>query len=154
MFQFLGREFRAIFLSTSEPTGKGGETCNPTKSICDRYIFNTAITRAQSLVVSVGNPFILLREEQHMVERYGNRGKCWSTYLQFCLEHNTLSIDPSLEVSRAEEERIICVLRECVQEQLSTNSIKVSPHEEKQPPSAQASAVSSHSKYKYICFSP
>ena len=144
-----GREFRAIFLSTSEPTQEDGETCNPTKSICDPYVFNTAITRAQSLVVSVGNPFILLREEQHMVKRYGNRGKCWSTYLQFCLEHDTLSIDPSLKVSRAEEQRLLEKLQELVGEQVPNTPTDTEVIEAEQ--TKLSLADENHLKGRYLC---
>ncbi len=110
-----GREYRAIFISTSEPTERNGKTCNPTKSISDRYVFNTAITRARSLVVAVGNPFLLLRVEDHMVKRYGRRGNCWSTYLHCCLENNSLSIDPSVRVSNSKKRECLDKLRELVQ---------------------------------------
>ena len=91
---YIGREFRAIFIGTSEVTSDKCATLNPTKSICDRYVFNTAITRAQSLVVSVGNPFVLLRMEQHMKDKYGDGGKCWSEYIRRCLECKTFYPPP------------------------------------------------------------
>ena len=95
-----GHEFRAVFISTSEPTKADGSTCNPTKSICDRFVFNTAITRARSLVVAVGNPFLLLRMEEHMVEKkYGEKGGCWRKFIRVCLENGSLSIDQSVEAS-------------------------------------------------------
>ena len=119
---FLGREFRAVFLSTSEPTDKDGATCNPTKSICDRYVFNPAITRAQSLVVAVGNPFMLLRTERHMVQKYGEKGKCWSNYLKFCMEHDTLTVHDSLHVTKAEKSRFIQKLQKLVGEHLARSS--------------------------------
>ena len=84
-----GREYRAIFIGTSEPTEDDGTPRNLTKSICDRYVFNTAISRAQSLVVCVGNPFMLLQSEKHMTVKYGEEGKCWSEYLRRCLEYQT-----------------------------------------------------------------
>ena len=118
----LGREFRALFLSTSEPTYKDGATRNPTKSICDRYVFNTAITRAQSLVVAVGNPFMLLRTERHMVQKYGAKGKCWSNYFKFCLEHGTLFIHNSLQVSEAEKNKCMQKLQKLVREHLARSS--------------------------------
>ena len=118
----LGREFRALFLSTSEPTDKDGATRNPTKSICDRYVFNTAITRAQSLVVAVGNPFMLLRTERHMVQKYGEEGKCWSNYLNFCLEDGTLFIHNTLQVAEAEKSRCMQKLQKLVEEHLARSS--------------------------------
>ena len=92
-----GQEFQAVFLSTTEPVGEGGMTLNPTKSPCDRYVFNTVLTRAKSLVVVVGSPRILLSTEQHMIKLYGDKGRCWSLYLKSCLEHGTLRIPQSVE---------------------------------------------------------
>ena len=92
---FTGQEFQAVFLSTTEPVSEDGNTLNPTKSPCDRYIFNTVLTRAKSLVVVVGSPRILLNTESHMVKLYGDKGRCWSLYLKSCLEHGTLIV-PSL----------------------------------------------------------
>ena len=66
-----GQEFQAVFMSTTEPIDKDGNTCNPTKSPCDRYVFNTVLTRAKSLVVAVGSPLVLLNTEAHMVKLYG-----------------------------------------------------------------------------------
>ncbi len=85
-----GQEFVAVFLNTSEPIWEDGSTRNPTKSICDPFVFNTVLTRAKALVVAVGNPFTLLRSEQHMVETYGQKGRCWSEFLKCCLQNNTL----------------------------------------------------------------
>ena len=89
-------------MSTSEPTTANGETRDCTKSISDPFVFITALTRAQSLVVAVGNPFLLLKRERHMVAKYGQRGHCWSLFLKACLENDSLSIHPSLGV-RAEK---------------------------------------------------
>ena len=112
---FLGGQFRAVFVSTSEPTEALADgsvaPSNPTKSICDPFVLNTVITRAQSLVVCVGNPFLLLRLEQSMVRKYGDRGKCWSHYLKACLDHDTVQLHDSqlsLELLRRMlEERIV-----------------------------------------------
>ena len=131
----LGHEFRALFLSTSEPTDKDGATCNPTKSLCDRYVFNTVITRAQSLVVTVGNPFMLLRMEKHMVRKYGEKGKCWSNYIKFCLDNDTFDFHDSVRVSEAEKSKCIQELRNLVEEHLGMSQCKpkhvtmASPHQ-------------------------
>ena len=99
---YIGREFQLLFLSTSETTEPDASSCNPTKSLCNPFVFNTAITRAQSLVVSVGNPFLLLKTERHMIQRYGNKGKCWSTYLQYCLQKNTLKFHGGLHLKEGD----------------------------------------------------
>ena len=142
----LGCEFKALFLSTSEPTDKDGATCNPTKSICDRYVFNTAITRAQSLVVTVGNPFMLLRTERHMVQRYGAKGKCWSNYLKLCFEHGTLFIHDSLQVTAAEKSRCMQNLHKMVEEHLARSSSDIWRAEDavnlQQPPQQNKTAPS------------
>ena len=61
---------------------------NPTKSFCNRYVFNTALTRAQSLVVVAGNPFQLLKVESTMNDPVG----CWKKYLRRCITHGTLIV--------------------------------------------------------------
>ena len=93
---FAGREFRAIFISTLEVTKEDGSTLNPTKSICDQYVFNTIITRAQSLIVCVGNPFLLFS-----IEKYSSNHKdqdqvvlCWREYVKRCLEASSLRLAP------------------------------------------------------------
>ena len=66
-------------------------TCNPTKSVCDQFVFNTVITRAQSLVVAVGNPFMLLKMEHH------NSKPCWREYLNLCAMHGTLIVSDCVD---------------------------------------------------------
>ena len=83
-----GREFRALFISTVECVHEGFKSANPTKSFCNPYVFNTALTRAQSLVVAVGNPFLLLKVESTMSKPKG----CWKEYIKRCIEHETLII--------------------------------------------------------------
>ncbi len=101
-------------MTTLEPTDSDGSSQNPTKSMCDPYVFNTVITRAQSLVVCVGNPFMLLKTEQQMTRKYGPRIKCWSTFLSFCLEKGSISIDPSLRLSEPDKERCLEKIRSCL----------------------------------------
>ena len=93
----LGREFRAVFISALEATEANGATVNPTKSICDPYVFNTIITRAQSLVVCVGNPFLLLSIESHTEKK-----QCWREYLKRCLEVSSLKIAPQCRKTAAD----------------------------------------------------
>ena len=97
IYVYIGQEFQAVFFSTIEPIDKDGNTLNPTKSPCDRYIFNTFLTKAKSLVVVVGSPLVLLKTETHMVKLYGDKGRCWSLYLKSCLENGTLIIPSMVE---------------------------------------------------------
>ena len=114
----LGLEFRFLLLSTSEPTTDDGYIKNPTKSLCDPFVFNTAITRAQSLIVSVGNPFVLLEVEKLMIMRYGEKGKCWSNYLDYCLRNKTISFGDSLKLSSTEQTKILSKVQVIVKERL------------------------------------
>lgn len=85
-----GKQFRAVFLCTWEPKEGDGTTRIPEKSLSNPYVFNTAITRAQSLVVTVGNPFMLLKMEDGMAKVHGDKGRCWSNYLKSCLKNSTI----------------------------------------------------------------
>ena len=87
----VGREYRAIFISTLEATKVDGSTMNPTKSICDQYVFNTVITRAQSLIVCVGNPFLLFSIEKR-TPNY--KIYCWREYVKRCLETSSFQLAP------------------------------------------------------------
>ena len=137
-----GQEFHALFLGTSEPIKDDAETCNPTKSVCDRYIFNTVITRARSLVVSVGNPFLLLKTEKHMIKKYGETGRCWTEYLKFCLQHGTL--DVSIEPEKNKQQKCLAKLKElvCTPSNLTQNP-QLQPQKHKQ---CTATSVSSPSR--------
>ena len=77
-----------------------GQSANPTKSLCNPYVFNTAITRAQSLVVASGNPFTLLAVEAKMPHpKY-----CWKEFLKFCKRNKTcfvMGIGQDVELKRA-----------------------------------------------------
>ena len=88
----LGREFEAIFLSTAEPTTAEGKSKNPTKTPCSQYVFNTALTRAKSLVVCAGNPFLLMKIEEHMK----NECSCWKDYIRQCVVSRTFSVPSNI----------------------------------------------------------
>ena len=90
---FTGREFRAIFISTVEVTKEDGSTLNPTKSLCNQYVFNTVITRAQSLIVCVGNPFLLFSIEK-CTEKHEAPVYCWREYVKRCLETSSFHLAP------------------------------------------------------------
>ena len=84
---FTGREYRAIFVCTSEPVNPDGSSANSTKSVCDKFVFNTVITRAQSLVVAVGNPYRLFK-----IEKMSPNGRgCWKEYVRHCLDKQSVS---------------------------------------------------------------
>ena len=82
-----------MFLCTSEPLRSDGSTVNPTKSICDKFVFNTVITRAQSLVVAVGNPFRLLKIEDNLPNGNG----CWKAFLRHCLQCKSFSLSKIID---------------------------------------------------------
>ena len=132
-----GQEFRALFVSTSEPTKPNGETRDPTKSISDPFVFITALTRAQSLVVAVGNPYLLLKREKHMVAKYGDRGHCWSLFLKACLENNSISVHQSVRVTQSTEQEL-AKLAEQVNHSLSNLSLPKQSLREIQFPVKQA----------------
>ena len=88
---FTGREYRAVFISILEVTNDDGSTLDPTKSICDQYVFNTVITRAQSLIVCVGNPFLLFSVEQRTPSY---KIYCWREYVKRCLETSSFQLAP------------------------------------------------------------
>ena len=74
-----------------EATKSDGSTLDSTKSICDQYVFNTVITRAKSLVVCVGNPFLLFSIEKSTP---GYNIHCWKEYVKRCLETSSLQLMP------------------------------------------------------------
>ena len=79
---------------------ESGQSANPTKSLCSPYVFNTAITRAQSLVVASGNPFTLLAVEAKMPQPK----HCWREFIRRCKENKTCfvtGISHDLELKRA-----------------------------------------------------
>ena len=103
---FLGREFRAVFIGTSDVTNEEGIPLNPTKTVFDPFIFNTAVTRSKSLVVAVGNPYLMLHIEQEMVMnlKLGDRAKCWSELIKQCLVYNTFHFSDHTDKSKAERD--------------------------------------------------
>ena len=80
-----GSEFKAVFMSTVESLNQSGLPYHPTKSLCSPSVFNTAITRATSLIIAVGNPYTLMAVEKKM----DKDNRCWEEYLRQCFEANT-----------------------------------------------------------------
>ena len=120
----LGTQYRAVFISAIEPTSENGDPINTTKSLCDRYIFNTTITRSQSLVVVVGNPFLLLKMEANMIAQHDKSYQTWTPYIKQCMECNTFSYADSLDPSdfiQATHQLYQCVYRDTISEDSFTS---------------------------------
>ena len=101
-----GKEFRAVFVSTVEPLDSHGRTTNPTRSLCNRYVFTTVITRSKSLVVAAGSPLALLRTEQQM-----DGSLCWKNYMRRCMENGTFFIPSCIEHSQNKKVKFITALK-------------------------------------------
>ena len=84
-----GEEFSAVFLSTAEPTDSRGAPVDHFKSICNQYVFNTVITRPQSLIFAAGNPFTLLQMGSHF------ETNCWMEYIRRCIQCQSI-IPPTI----------------------------------------------------------
>ena len=116
---FPGREFRAVFLSTAEPTTPDGKVKNPTKSPCSQFVFNTVITRSKSLVVCAGNPFLLMKMEQTM----DNECLFWRDYIRRCMESKTLYVPNSSSMLPEDLEAHLQKLQHAVFSPASTNDL-------------------------------
>ena len=112
----LGQEYQAVILSTTEPVNLDGSTLDPTKSFCDPYVFNTAVTRAKSLVLAVGNPFLLLNMEKSFARNYGDEHstQCWSTFLELCIENKSFEFHPCLKYEESEKEIKVNEIKEAI----------------------------------------
>lgn len=143
-----GNEYRALFLSTSEPTNNDGSTRNPTKSICDPFVFNTVISRAQSLIISAGNPFTLLRKERHM-KKYGDKAKCWSNYIKLCLEHGTIRAAPLLKLKEEEWQRSLDTVKRRVRDNLASGASHTSDTSADNTDFNSAAGINNYSYFKY-----
>ena len=94
-----GNEFKALFMSTTESLDPSGYSNNPTRSLCSPSVFNTAITRAKSLVVAVGNPYTLMAVE----EKLDKSKQCWAKYLNHCFSANTILKSPGITDGAVQE---------------------------------------------------
>ena len=99
MYPIAGNEFKALFMSTTESLNSSGCSNNPTKSLCSPSVFNTAITRAKSLVVAVGNPYTLMAVE----EKLDKSKQCWAKYLNQCFSANTIQRSPGITDGAVQE---------------------------------------------------
>ena len=89
-----------MFLSTVEPTTAEGASKNPTKTPCNQYVFNTALTRAKSLVVCAGNPFLLMKVEKRT--KNTDKQPFWAEYIRRCIENETFIVPASLQMSNTD----------------------------------------------------
>ena len=114
MFHFSGQEYQAVILSTTEPVNQDGSSRDSTKSFCDPYVFNTAVTRAKSLVVAVGNPYLLFGMEKDFVRKYGDEhnAHCWSTYLDLCMKNDSFYFDARLNLTDERKTQLIDDIRD------------------------------------------
>ena len=109
-----------------------GEPKNLTKSVSDQFVFNTAITRSQYLVVAVGNPFLLLNIEKCMKNIYGQKAvRCWSHFMRQCIECNTFHLTDNVRETTDKEE--LAKLRDALYNSLlhttSGDTIDIEPDE-------------------------
>ena len=75
-------------MSTAEPLTTDGMSTNRTKTPCSRYVFNTALTRAKSLVVCAGNPFLLMKIEKEIDKHCFS----WKEYIRRCVLSKTFYV--------------------------------------------------------------
>ena len=83
---FVGLEFTAVFLCTTEPYDVVGGNPVPRKqaigsSIMNKRVFNTVLTRAKALFIAFGNPFYLMNAE--------GDSDCWREYIKRCTESDS-----------------------------------------------------------------
>ena len=104
-----GEEFSTVFLSTCEPTDGHGAPSDQLKSICNEYVFNTVVTRAQSLIFVAGNPFFLLHMGSHF------KINCWKEYIRRCIQCQSFELPNTFVPSDAQNlPRIVGQLCEAV----------------------------------------
>ena len=90
---FIGLEYSLLFISTVESLELSGRPFDVLKSFCHPAVFNTAITRSQSLVVAVGNPLVLMMSEATIDEPKW----CWREFVLRCMAKNTFIVSDNLE---------------------------------------------------------
>ena len=117
-------------MSTAEPTFEDGRSKNPTKSPCGQYVFNTAITRAKSLVVCAGNPFLLMKIEKHMNNEQPN---CWRDFIRRCMITRTFHV-PSTKCTESVKESIQTLQSLVFSDNLSIVEVREELHPKKKDP--------------------
>lgn len=99
-----GCEFTAVFIGTCEATDEKGIPQNLTKTIINRYVFNTVLTRARYLVVAVGNPLQLLDKEESMCQMnlQSRHFQCWKEYIRRCIECKSFHLPKNVKKDEME----------------------------------------------------
>ena len=59
-----------------------------------------------------------------MIQRYGNKGKCWSTYLQHCIQKKTLKFHRGQQLKHKDRETILSKLNMMI-----TANLNIMPEE-------------------------
>ena len=117
-----------MFLSTAEPTTAEGASKNPTKTPCSQYVFNTALTRAKSLVVCAGNPFLLMKIEKQV--NNVDKRPFWAEYIRRCIENETFIIPASLQESNTDRQDKLSKLRALVFKSGRNTNLNPSPEKD------------------------
>ena len=94
-----------------------GRSDNPTKSLCDNYVFNTVLTRSKSLVVVAGSPHALLRTESLMRKQTS----CWKSYIKSCIRNNTFIVPESVEPDDKKRSQFLSNLKTTIFESTNVN---------------------------------
>ena len=112
-----GREYKAIFICTTEPVDSKHSPEETTKSLCEATVFNTMITRACSLVVACGNPLRILEIES----RIKNPKHCWMEFLHRCMENKSLLLSERLSEERSQFRHALDLLEKIMLDRASRN---------------------------------
>ena len=93
--QFQGRERQIIVVSTvrSDPGFLGADAKHDLGFVANRKRFNVTITRAQALLIVIGNADVLMRDET------------WAAFLQYCADSNAVTGVP-FQISRPEDQQV------------------------------------------------
>ena len=109
---FVGQEYSLLLISTSESLESSGRPFDQLKSFCHPAVFNTAITRAKSLVVAVGNPLVLMMSEATMDETKW----CWREFITRCWHNKSFVFPDCLQnkYSKVKDQlQKLCGTQEC-----------------------------------------
>ena len=109
-------------MCTAEPVNQDYSPSDPVKSMCDRYMFNTIITRPKSLIVAIGNPFRLCKVEKKMLKE---SPACWSEYMYQCWEGDSFLLSAALREDLGACKNQLDKLKELMF-QMATNKLHIS----------------------------